>query len=116
MRHFAARQGSAGRLWFRIWERLGITEGHHPLIVHQEEIENRQVKVTVPCAGSQLGGICTGCIQELTNQHVVRRYPGQRLQGEQLCRFLGVFHATLCGFPPERVRYSRRGPALERIS
>ena len=79
---------------------MRIAEGHDPLIVHQQEIENRQMEVCIHGASSNLVGASPGCSKKVVYQLFIGANPGKCPNGEQLRSFLCHFQGNPRSFPP----------------
>lgn len=83
---------------------MRVAECHDPLVVHQKKVQNRQVKVRVPGASAHVVQTRAGCSQEILKLLDIRRKPGKCPKGEQLRRFVLIFHRSfhpMNGFGPE---------------
>ncbi len=96
MDRHATRQGGPRRLRRGIGQGVLVAKGHDPLIVHHQEIENRPLKVNIPCASAQVVHTRPGCIQKCRQQFVIGHQPCQSLKGQDLSgvllHFFGFLH------------------------
>lgn len=87
-----AGQGGPRHLRCRVWQSMRVAESHDPLIVHHQEIENRQLEVGISGASANLVQSRPGCEEKLLELLFIRREPAKRLKGEHLGGFLLIFH------------------------
>lgn len=92
MRGFATRQNRPSCLRGGVGQTVRVTEVYDPLIVHQQEIENRPMELGILSASANVVRTGPGCIKELADQLFIGRKPSKCSEREQLRRFLLFFH------------------------
>lgn len=104
MQHLTTRQGGACLLRRGVGQSVGIAERHDPLILHHQEIENRDLEVGIASASAHIVQTRPGCAEKLLELLFVRRKPAERLQGEDLGGFLLIFHGVFHHISLPKVR------------
>ena len=80
----AAWQGSPRHLGGGIGQGMRVAEGHDPLIVHHQEIENRPEELCIFGASPQIARTGASCVKEAAEQLVIRRQPAEHLKGKDM--------------------------------